>query len=51
MYDFTHMCNIKQKCNRRINKTKLIDTENRMVITFPVGKGKMGKVGELYGNG
>ena len=32
-YDFTHMCNLKNKINEQKNWKRFIETENREVVT------------------
>ena len=38
LYDFTHMWNIK----KLLNKSKHVDTENRVVVTRGEGTGEQG---------
>ena len=48
--DFTHMLNLKKDTNKQ-NKNKLIDTENRLMVTRGergCGGCKMDEGGQLY---
>ena len=51
-YDFTYMWNLKNKTKQ--NKNKLIDTENRLLVTRREGgwgEGEMGEGDKMYGDG